>query len=208
MWGVSYPGWLTVQALLDPHPALRRLAAGRAGRPVPLRRRAPQRGLPPQSRIPVPGGDGAGQRVHAVRLWPPRPLRLVPGPRAAVERQRASFPRRGVWVERPGRAPRLRSLLARAGVAPSPGPAARADTPRDRVVGPGGLLRPAPDLRGVREARPRWPELAGRRPVEPRRVDPERRRPPGAGHVRQPHGPRFSRSGDGPLVRPPPQGQG
>ncbi len=23
MWGVSYPGWLTVQALLDPHPALR-----------------------------------------------------------------------------------------------------------------------------------------------------------------------------------------
>ena len=41
---------------------------------------------------------------------------------------------------------------------------------RGRLVGPGGFLRPAEDLRAVRKERSAPPELPGGRPVEPRRL--------------------------------------
>ena len=50
-----------------------------------------------------------------------------------------------------------------------------ADAERRRLVGPGGFLRAAQDLRGAGEARHAEPELPRRRPVEPRRLGARRR---------------------------------
>ena len=66
MLGVSYDGWLTVMALLEPHPGAQGgLAPGVAGRHVPRRRFPPQRRVPAQLRVRIRRTDGE-QPGHAV----------------------------------------------------------------------------------------------------------------------------------------------
>ncbi len=132
--------------------------------------------------------------------------RLVPRPGPALQRQRPLLPREDPHVERLRRAPRLRRVLEEADADPAPARGPGPDAERRRLVGPGGLLRPSPDLRGPREARSEEPQPPRRRPVEPRRLDARRRRPARRDSLRQRDLEALPRGDPGALVRALPQG--
>ena len=131
--GRLVPGWADGPGTPGTAPGtVRCSAAGCAGRPVPLRRRAPQRGLPPQSGVPVPGGDGA-RGTHAVRLRPPRPRA---GP-STSGRCRTSTPAISTARCPAGTTCWSTPTTIVTGASerrPLAGPAPRADAPRDRLV--------------------------------------------------------------------------
>ena len=153
-----------------------RLRAGFARRHVPGRRFPSQRRLPPQLWLRVRRHDGDRQGgQHPLRIRPRRHLPVVSRSRRALQRQRKIPPRHAAHLERFRQPPELRRVLAEAGL-PALYPRAQSAQPeRRRLVGPGGFLRSAENLRTLREGRPAAPELPGGRSVEPRRLGPHRR---------------------------------
>src|SRR5207237_7713925 len=83
-----------------------------------------------------------------------------------------------------------------------------ADAQRGRVVGPGGLLRTARDLRAARAARHGARELARGRAVEPRWLGERRGRETWRDRLRQPHVALLPGEDSRALVRALPQGPG
>ncbi len=172
MMGVSYPGWLTVMAMLDPHPALKAVS--------------------PQA---SPADMYLGDDFHhngAFRLS----YGLEYATRMETNKEQASFAfdrsdTYDWYLQLGGLAnvnsrylhgaiptwndfaahPELRCVLAAAGGDPVHGPCHAADPVSRGVVGPGGLLRPGHDLRGAGAPRHRSPQLPGRGALEPWRVD-------------------------------------
>ncbi len=155
MLGISYPGWLTVMALLEPHPALK--AASPQAPPADM----------------FLGDDfhhnGAFRLSYgfeyaalmetskencSVHVRPPRHLRVVSAPGPAVQRQHPLSQGQDPDLERLRRAPQLRRVLAQAGGRTLPGPSQGSHAQRRRLVGPGRFLRPAQGLRDLREERP------------------------------------------------------
>ena len=84
------------------------------------------------------------QGPQAVRLRSLRHLRVVPRARPALERQRAFLPREDPDLERLRRAPGLRRVLEAPDDDSAHPRGQGPDAERRRLVGPGGLLRPAP----------------------------------------------------------------
>ena len=147
-----------------------RLPPSLAGRHVPGRRLPPQRRLPAELRHGIRLRDGAGRRGKAIRLRDARHLSVVP--RSGPADQRRGKVRRveAADLGRFRRPPELRRLLETAGLRALPDPGHGAHAQRGGLVGPGGFLRAAPDLRIARAPRRPQSELPGRRPVEPRRL--------------------------------------
>ena len=193
VWGTSYPGWLTLAALRDPHPAL---AAAVPFNPV----------------VDVWKADdwfhwGAFRAAYAfdfiysmetrkgasapLPLRDARPLQLDARARAPPAKPRHAPRRAPRDVEAAHGVAELRALLARLRGRPlvRRADAAGADAARARPLGPGGHLRLAGRLRRARDARPRQrpellrggalvprPALRGRQP--PRRARASTRTPP------------------------------
>ena len=176
MMGVSYPGWLTVVAMLDPHPALKAVS--------------------PQA---SPADMFIGDDFHHNGAF-----RLSYGFEYAVmmetNKERAPFAFNDSdtydWylklgslahvnetylhendpeLERLRQPSELRLLLATAGGRALRRSRQRADAECRGLVGPGGLLRSDQDLRAAREARHEEPELPRRRSVESRRLERSKR---------------------------------
>ncbi len=164
-----------------------RLAAGVPGRHVPRRRFPPQRRVPPELRLRVRGQDGDDEGGHELPLRRVRHLRVVSPARASLDGQREIPVRPDPDLERLRRPSQLRRVLAPAGHGPLPGPRDRAHAPRRRLVGPGGLLRAAEDLRDPRAARRPGDQLLRRRSLEPRRLEPPGRGGAGPDQVRFRH---------------------
>ena len=112
MLGVSYLGWTTIMGGLEPHPALKAISPQASpGRHVARRRLPPQRRVPAQLRLRVRLRARERQGPQALRLRPPRHLRLVPRARPAGECRRAVLPRQDPDLERLRGPPRLRRVL-------------------------------------------------------------------------------------------------
>ncbi len=178
-----------------------RLAAGVPGRYVPWRRFPPQRRVPPELRLRVRGQDGDDEGGHEFPLRRVRHLRMVSPARASLDGQREIPVRPDPDLERLRRPSQLRRVLAPAGHGPLPGPRDRAHAPRRRLVGPGGLLRAAEDLRDPRAARRPGDQLLRRRSLEPRRLEPPGRGGAGPDQVRFRHVEVFPRADPGAFLR-------
>ena len=164
MLGISYPGWLTVMALLEPHPALKAASPQASPADMFLGDDFHHNGAFRLSYGFEYAAMMETSKVNcALRVRPPRHLRVVSPAGPALERQRALLQRQDPDLERLRRAPQLRRVLAAAGGRALPGPSQGADAQRRRLVGPGRFLRPAQDLRDLREERPGAAELPGRR---------------------------------------------
>ena len=154
MLGTSYDGWTTVMGALEPHPALRAVVPKASPADMWLGDDFHHNGafrLSYGVRVRLHGGRGQG--VAGVRVRPLRHLRLVPRAWAALERERPLPPRQDPDLERLRGPPRLRRLLETPDARPAHPRREGAHAERRRLVGPGGLLRPARDLRGARAAR-------------------------------------------------------
>src|SRR5260370_8280946 len=97
-------------------------------------------------------------------------------------------------MERFRGAPELRSVLEETGIRSVPGQGDGADLERRRLVGPGGFLWAAQDLRIAGKTRQEEPELSRCRPVEPRTLGLRRGQFPRYHSVLQPHRPILPRA--------------
>ena len=171
MLGISYPGWLTVMALLEPHPALKAASPQAPPADMFLGDDFHHNGA---FRLSY-GFEYAAlmetSKENAPFTFDRRDtfdwyLRLGPLSNAKCALPQGEDPD----LERLRGASQLRRVLAQAGRRTLPGPCPGPHAQRRRVVGPGGFLRPAQGLRDVREERPGAEELPGGRAVEPRRL--------------------------------------
>src|SRR5436853_759650 len=89
----------------------------------------------------------------------------------ALECRRQILSREVADLEQLCVASELRSVLAAASPSQSTQESDGADHARRRLVGPGRFLRPGQGLRSFGEDRHESPELSGRRPMEPRRME-------------------------------------
>ena len=156
MLGISYEGWTTIMAVLEPHPALKAVSPQASPADMWLGDDFHHNGA---FRLSY-GFEYAFEIESAKELEQFRFDRydtydwyLALGPLSNVERE--VLPRQDPDLERLRRAPELRRVLEAADDGAAPARGQGADAQRGRLVGPGGLLRPAHDLRGAREARPR-----------------------------------------------------
>ena len=133
---------------------------------------------------------------------------MVPGARAPRERQCQAPARDHSELERLRGASQLRRLLAASGRRSVLDARNGSDAQRGRMVGPGGLLRTARDLRAARAARHGARELPRSRAVEPRRLGQRRGRAARRDRLRQPHVAVFPGEDSGALVRALTQGPG
>ena len=172
MLGISYAGWLTVMAMLDPHPALKAVSPQASPADMFLGDDFHHNGafrLSYGFEYVAMMETDKDQRQLQVR--PPRHLRVVSAARRAL---RTSTRSTSTARCRPGTTSSPTPTTTSSGrsrpFAPTSTRVDGADAERRRLVGPGGLLRPAQDLRAAREARHQEPELPRRRPLEPRRL--------------------------------------
>ncbi len=172
MLGVSYDGWLTVMALLDPHPALKAASPQASPADMFLGDDFHHNGAFRLSygfeyvalMESVRGMQFFQFDRHDTYEW-----FLNLGPLSAANAR--YFHGKTPDLERLRPSPELRCLLAETGGRAILDPAQGADPQRRRLVGPGGLLRPAQDLRDLGEAGFRSGEHPGRRALEPRRLE-------------------------------------
>ncbi len=147
--GTSYDGWTAVMAALDPHPALKAVIEQASPADMFL------------------GDDFHHNGAFRLSYGFEYAAMLETAPRrTTASSSTATTPTTGTWgsvrsrtptsatstaSSRPGRTsshhPELRRVLAAAGVRSVPERGEGADRARGRLVGPGGLLRPAEDLR-------------------------------------------------------------
>lgn len=209
--GISYDGFLTLAALVNPHPALKvavpmnPMVDGWRGDDWFHNGAFPPAGDP---LLPRPGGD-ARQRDHLVDR-PPRRLRRLPQGRLGWRDGAVARPRAGRRLAEGPRAPHVRRVLAGTGRRPGPRrPAPRgADDARPLPLGPGGHLRGDRRLGGAeaeghggRQALPRL------RPLAPRPGD-RRRELARAAEVRERHGAHVPQGDPAALPRPVPPAKG
>ena len=172
MLGISYGGWLTTMALLDPHPALKAASEQASPADMFLGDDFHHNGA---FRLSY-GFEYAALMETAenqlrISIRPLRHLRVVSAPGRALQRQREIFSRQAAHLERFRRPSELRRLLEEAGVRAVPrDEATGAQSECGGLVGSGRFLRPDEDLRTVRKERSRSSELSGGGPVESRRL--------------------------------------
>ncbi len=164
MLGVSYDGWLTVMALLEPHPALK--AASPQASPADMflgddfHHNGAFRlsyGFEYVAQMESDRGIQFFQfDRHDTYEWF---LALGPLSSANARYFHEKLPTWNDFVHHPN----YDQFWQQAGRRADPDPAQGPDAQRRRLVGPGGLLRPAQDLRDVGEAGYRPPEHPGRR---------------------------------------------
>ena len=153
MLGVSYDGWLTVMALLEPHPALKAASPQASPADMFLGDDFHHNGA---FRLSYGFEYAAlmetGKDVQLFKFDQHDTFEwfLALGPLSVG--QCTLLPRQDPDLERLRRPPQLRSLLAQAGGRTVSDAAQGPDAERRRLVGPGGFLRPAQDLRDVGEA--------------------------------------------------------
>jgi predicted acyl esterase len=101
LWGISYPGWLVTQALLEPHPSLK--AASEQASPDDM---FVNDDFHHNGTFRLSYGfeyaallESSKEKKHALRLRPVRHLRLVSQPGRARERRSALFPRQAPYLE-------------------------------------------------------------------------------------------------------------
>ena len=210
MLGISYPGWLTVMALLDPHPALK--AASPQASPADMflgddfHHNGAFRLSYGFEYVAMMETD---KEQRQLRVRPLRHLRVVSEARRAVERQREVLQGQDADLERLRRASQLRRLLEEAGVGAVPEARHRADA----ATSPAGSTRKTSTARSRPTSCSRsttrtnqnflvvgpwnhggWAARAGRQARQDR--------------LRQRHRQALPREGAGAVLRPLPQGQG
>ena len=173
MLGVSYPGLLATMAGINPHPAMKAISpAGADDRHLDGRRLLSPGRVPALATASSTPPSWSSARTCRCRFrsascdtydWY---LQLGP----AGQRRREVLPRKSPDLERLRRPSGLRRVLAARAVQRAAHRAGGADADGGRMVGPGGLLRPAGDLRGARARDTGAPQLPGDGPVEPRRM--------------------------------------
>src|ERR1022692_2802493 len=202
--GISYGGWLTTMALLDPHPALKAVSEQASPADMFLGDDFHHNGafrlsygfeyaaLHAQLWVRVCRAAGNIQRdQHQLRVRPRRHLSVVSHSGRAAECRSEQLSWQDTHLERLRQPPELRPVLAEAGVRAvhwcrhwsSEGP----ESERGRLVGPGRFLRSGEDLRAVRKERPRSSELPGGRPLESWRLGAPRRQQTWRDFFRQQH---------------------
>ena len=99
--GISYGGWLSAMAMLDPHPAVKAVSPQASPADMYLGDDFHHNGAFRLSYgFEYAAQDGDDQGEHLVRLRPLRHLRMVSAARPAVERQRKIPPREDPDLER------------------------------------------------------------------------------------------------------------
>ena len=154
MLGVSYAGWTTIMGAIEPHPALKAISPQASPADMWLGDDFHHNGAFRLSYgFEYASMMESGKDVEQFAFDTLRHVRLVPVPRPARQREQEISPREDPDLERLRGAPRLRRILEAPDDGAAPHGGEGADAERGRLVGPGGLLRPDPDLRGAREAR-------------------------------------------------------
>ena len=172
MLGISYPGWLTAMALLDPHPALKAVSPQASPADMFLGDDFHHNGAFRLSYgfeyVAMMETDKSNSSFkfdrHDTFEWYLKLGALSNVNREVLQGQDADLER----LRRPSRTTTRSGRSSR-----SSRDLTRVTVPtlqRRRLVRPGGLLRAAQDLRAAGEARQEEPELPRRRPVEPRRL--------------------------------------
>ena len=171
MLGISYPGWLTVMALLDPHPALK--AASPQASPADMflgddfHHNGAFRlsyGFEYVAMMETDKGNASFKfdRYDTFEWY----LKLGALSNVNAKYFKGKMPTWNDFVAHPN----YDDFWKKQALGAVPEAGHRADAERRRLVRPGRLLRPAQDLRAAREARQERSELPRRRPVEPRRL--------------------------------------
>ena len=168
-----YDGWTTIMAALEPHPALKAISPQASPADMWLGDDFHHNGA---FRLSYGFEYAAMMETGQATCSSSRSIATTPStgtstsarwPTSIANYLREQDPD----LERLRRASRLRRVLEAADDGAAPDGREGADAERRRLVGPGGLLRAGPHLRGAGAARHGGHELPRGRPVEPRRLD-------------------------------------
>ena len=210
MLGISYPGWLTVMALLDPHPALK--AASPQASPADMflgddfHHNGAFRLSYGFEYVAMMETDKSNTNFKFDRYdtfeWY---LKLGALSNVNPKYFKGKMPTWNDFVAHPN----YDDFWKKQAFGPVPEARHGADAARRRLVRPGGFLRPAQDLRAAREARQertRTSSSSAPGTTAAGRAGPGDKL--GQDHLRQRHGQALPRQGAGAVLRPSSQGQG
>ncbi len=208
MLGVSYDGWLTAMALVEPHPALRAVSPQAPPADMWLGDDFFHNGA-----FRLSYGFEYAARMETTKQqyafefdrYDTFDWYLALGPLSNVNAKHlmGRIPTWNDFVAHPS----YDEFWKRQTIVPHLTEVTRADAQRRRLVGPGGFLRARAGLRGPRGPRHRERELPRRRSLEPRRVE-RRRRQARRHRFRDADGALFPGEYPGPVLRLLPQRQG